>query len=134
MRRLACVAVLFLHSAIVLGQQFSSVPGQGRSMVVSKFGIVSTPVAAMDAVKSELALHDGNGEEAIAMAQQAIDLWTQAHALAIVEAAIGRDTVDFLSAEVVYAGILRASGAKQEGSNGMTKNFEGTLKATRFQG
>jgi tetratricopeptide (TPR) repeat protein len=106
-------------------------------------------VATMDVVKSELALHDGNGEEAIAMAQQAIDLWTQAHgpwyfllsngyflraqalahsgdyvpairdaqhALAIVEAAVGRDTVDFLSAQVVYAVILRASGAKQEGS------------------
>jgi tetratricopeptide (TPR) repeat protein len=106
-------------------------------------------VAAMDAVKSALALHDGNGEEAISMAQQAIDLWTQAHgpeyfvlsngyflraqalahagdyaraiqdaqhALAIAEAAIGRNTVDFLSAQVVYAGILRASGAKQEGS------------------
>jgi tetratricopeptide (TPR) repeat protein len=106
-------------------------------------------VAAMDAVKSALALHDGNGEEAISMAQQAIDLWTQAHgpgyfllsngyllraqalahsgdyvpairdaqhALAIVEAAVGRDTLDFLSAQVAYAGILRASGAKQEGS------------------
>jgi tetratricopeptide (TPR) repeat protein len=106
-------------------------------------------VATMDAVKSGLALHDGNGEEAIAMAQQAIDLWTQTHgpgyfllsngyflraqalahsgdyapairdaqhALAIVEAAVGRGTVDFLSAQVVYAGILRASGAKQEGS------------------
>jgi tetratricopeptide (TPR) repeat protein len=106
-------------------------------------------VATMDVVRSGLALHDGNGEEAIAMAQQAIDLWTQAHgpwyfllsngyflraqalahsgdyepairdaqhALAIVEAAIGRGTVDFLSAQIVYAGILRASGAKQEGS------------------
>jgi hypothetical protein len=38
------------------------------------------------------------------------------HALAIVEAVNGRDTVDFLSAQIVYAGILRASGAKQEGS------------------
>jgi tetratricopeptide (TPR) repeat protein len=106
-------------------------------------------VAAMDAVKSALALHDGNGEEAISMAQQAIDLWTQAHgpgyfllsngyllraqalahagdyvraiqdaqhALAIAEVAIGRNTIDFLSAQVVYARILRASGAKQEGS------------------
>ena len=43
MRRFACVAALFLHSVVVLGQHFSSVPGQGRSMVVSKFGIVSTP-------------------------------------------------------------------------------------------
>jgi tetratricopeptide (TPR) repeat protein len=106
-------------------------------------------VATMDVVKSGLALHDGNGEQAIAMAQHAIDLWTQAHgpwyfllsngyflraqalahsgdyvpairdaqhALAIVEAAVGRGTVDFLSAQIVYAGILRASGAKQEGS------------------
>jgi tetratricopeptide (TPR) repeat protein len=106
-------------------------------------------VAALDAVKSGLALHDGNAKEAIAMAQQAIDLWTQAHgpwyflvsngyllraqalahagdyvpairaaqhALAIVEAVNGRDTVDFLGAQIVYAGILRASGAKQEGS------------------
>jgi tetratricopeptide (TPR) repeat protein len=106
-------------------------------------------LAALDAVKSRLALHDSNGAEAIAMAQQAIDLWTQAHgpgcfmlstgyflraqalaqsgdyvpairdaqhALAIVEAATGRDTVDFLSAQVVYARILRASGSKQEGS------------------
>jgi tetratricopeptide (TPR) repeat protein len=116
-------------------------------------------VAAMDAVKSGLALHDGNGEEAIAMAQQAIDLWTQAHgpgyfllsngyllraqalahagdyvraiqdaqhALAIVEAAIGRNTVDFLSAQVAYAGILRTSGAKQEGSR-MAKEASGAL-------
>jgi tetratricopeptide (TPR) repeat protein len=106
-------------------------------------------LAAVDAVKSGLALHDGDHEEAIAMAQQAIDLWTRAHgsgyfllsngyllraqalahageyvramrdaqtALAIVEAAIGRNTIDFLSAQVVYARILRASGAKQEGS------------------
>jgi tetratricopeptide (TPR) repeat protein len=103
----------------------------------------------VDAVKSGLALHDGDHDEAIATAQQAIDLWTRAHgpgyfllsngyllraqvlahsgdyvpairdaqhALAIVEAAVGRDTVDFLSAQVVYARILRASGAKQEGS------------------
>ena len=106
-------------------------------------------LAAMDLVKSKLALHVGNGEEAVAMAQHAIDLWTQAHgpgyimlsdgyllralalvhsgnyvpairdaqhALALVEAGIGRETIDFLKAEVAYAGILRASGAKQEGS------------------
>ena len=93
------------------------------------------------------------------MAQQAIDLWTQAHgpgyfllsngyllraqalahagdyvraiqdaqhALAIVEAAIGRNTVDFLSAQVAYAGILRTSGAKQEGSR-MAKEASGAL-------
>jgi tetratricopeptide (TPR) repeat protein len=106
-------------------------------------------LAAVAAVKSALALHDGHGEEAIAMAQQAIDLWTQAHgpgyfllsngyllraqalansgdyvrairdaqhALALAETAIGRNTIDFLTAEGVYARILQASGAKQEGS------------------
>jgi tetratricopeptide (TPR) repeat protein len=106
-------------------------------------------LAAMDLVKSGLALHVGNSEEAIARSQQAIDLWIQAHgpgyfllsngyllraqalvhagdyvaairdaqhALAIIQAVNGRDTVDFLSAQIVYAGILRASGAKQEGS------------------
>ena len=43
MKRFACIAVLLLNSLTVLAQQFSSVPGQGRSMVVTKFGIVSTP-------------------------------------------------------------------------------------------
>ena len=106
-------------------------------------------LAALDAVKSTLSLHDGNGGDAISMAQQAIDLWTRAHgpgypllsngyllraralahsgdyvlairdaqhALAIVETALGRNTVDFLIAQVMYAQILRASGAKQEGA------------------
>src|SRR6202046_3984271 len=43
MKRFACLATLLLNSMIVLAQQFSSVPGQGRSMVVTNFGIVSTP-------------------------------------------------------------------------------------------
>ncbi|MFZ0761396.1 MAG: gamma-glutamyltransferase, partial [Candidatus Sulfotelmatobacter sp.] len=43
MKHFACVALLLLNSVIVLAQQFSSVRGQGRSMVVTKFGIVSTP-------------------------------------------------------------------------------------------
>jgi gamma-glutamyltranspeptidase / glutathione hydrolase len=43
MKYLACLSALFLSSAVVGAQQFASVPGQGRSMVVSKFGIVSTP-------------------------------------------------------------------------------------------
>jgi hypothetical protein len=93
------------------------------------------------------------------MAQQAIDVWTQAHgpwyfllsngyllraevlahsgdyvpairdaqhALAIVEAAVGRDTVDFLSAQGAYARILRASGAKQQGSR-MAKEADHAL-------
>jgi tetratricopeptide (TPR) repeat protein len=116
-------------------------------------------VAAMDEVKSALALHDGHGEEAISMVQRAIDLWTQAHgpgyfllsngyllraqvlahagdyaraiadgqhALEIVENAVGRNTIDYFSAQVAYAGILRASGAKQEGSR-MAKEADNAL-------
>jgi tetratricopeptide (TPR) repeat protein len=116
-------------------------------------------VAALDEVKSALALHDGNGEEAISMAQQAIDLWTRdhgpgyfllsngyllraqvlahsrdyagamadaQHALAIAQNAVGRNTIDYLSAQAVYAGILRASGAKQEGSR-MAKEADSAL-------
>src|ERR1700761_121308 len=43
MTRFACLAALLLQSVMVPAQQLSSVPGQGRSMVVTKFGIVSTP-------------------------------------------------------------------------------------------
>jgi len=43
MKRFACLALLSSVSVIAFAQQFSSVPGQGRSMVVSKLGIVSTP-------------------------------------------------------------------------------------------
>src|ERR1039458_3629002 len=43
MKRLRCLVVLLFCSVLVAGQPFSSVPGQGRSMVVTKFGIVSTP-------------------------------------------------------------------------------------------
>ena len=43
MKLLAFVAALLLSPVIVPAQQLSSVPGQGRSMVVTKFGIVSTP-------------------------------------------------------------------------------------------
>jgi hypothetical protein len=58
-------------------------------------------------LRAQALVHSGNYVAAIRDAQ---------HALAIVEAVNGRDTVDFLSAQIVYAGILRASGAKQEGS------------------
>jgi gamma-glutamyltranspeptidase / glutathione hydrolase len=64
MRRFACVAVLFLHSAIVLGQQFSSVPGQGRSMVVSKFGIVSTPQFLASQAGAHILEEGGNAIDA----------------------------------------------------------------------
>ena len=38
MKRFACLAALLLKSVIVLAQQFSSVPGQGRSMVAASLG------------------------------------------------------------------------------------------------
>jgi gamma-glutamyltranspeptidase/glutathione hydrolase len=43
MKRFISLVVLLFSSAIFQAQQFASVPGQGRSMVVSKLGIVSTP-------------------------------------------------------------------------------------------
>jgi Tetratricopeptide repeat len=111
--------------------------------------MIDDDVAAMNAVKSALALHDGREEEAMTAIEQAIGLWTHAdgtgyymlstgylvraqifakareyarassdaeHALAVAEAAVGRDSVAYLSAENIYARILRASGAKQEAS------------------
>ena len=49
MKRFAIVAAMLFSPVIVPAQQFSSVPGQGRSMVVTKFGIV------LDAAVSGLA-------------------------------------------------------------------------------
>jgi tetratricopeptide (TPR) repeat protein len=111
--------------------------------------MIDDDVAAMDALRSVLALHDGREEEARSSIEQAIDLWTHAHepgyymlgtaylvraqvlaksgeyaraisdaqhALAISEAAIGRNSIAYLSAANVYAQILQASGKKGEAS------------------
>jgi gamma-glutamyltranspeptidase/glutathione hydrolase len=64
MRRFAGLAILFLHSVIVLAQQFSSVPGQGRSMVVSKFGIVSTPQFLASQAGAHILEQGGNAIDA----------------------------------------------------------------------
>jgi gamma-glutamyltranspeptidase / glutathione hydrolase len=64
MRRFACVALLFLHSVILPAQQFSSVPGQGRSMVVSKFGIVSTPQFLASQAGAHILEEGGNAIDA----------------------------------------------------------------------
>jgi len=64
MNRLACLAVLFLCSAVVPAQQFSSVPGQGRSMVVSKFGIVSTPQFLASQAGAHILEEGGNAIDA----------------------------------------------------------------------
>src|SRR5258708_2939037 len=49
---------------IVLAQQFSSVPGQGRSMVVSKFGIVSTPQFLASQAGAHILEEGGNAIDA----------------------------------------------------------------------
>jgi gamma-glutamyltranspeptidase / glutathione hydrolase len=64
MRRFACVAALFLHSVMAPAQQFSSVPGQGRSMVVSKFGIVSTPQFLASQAGAHILEEGGNAIDA----------------------------------------------------------------------
>ena len=64
MKRFACLAVLFLQSVIMPAQQFSSVPGQGRSMVVSKFGIVSTPQFLASQAGAHILEQGGNAIDA----------------------------------------------------------------------
>ena len=64
MKRFVCLAVLFLQSVIVLAQQFSSVPGQGRSMVVSKLGIVSTPQFLASQAGAHILEEGGNAIDA----------------------------------------------------------------------
>src|SRR6201999_3421122 len=64
MTRFACLAALFLPSMIVPAQQFSSVPGQARSMVVSKFGIVSTPQFLASQAGAHILEQGGNAIDA----------------------------------------------------------------------
>jgi gamma-glutamyltranspeptidase/glutathione hydrolase len=64
MRRFAFLVALFFHSVIVPAQQFSSVPGQGRSMVVSKFGIVSTPQFLASQAGAHILEEGGNAIDA----------------------------------------------------------------------
>jgi gamma-glutamyltranspeptidase / glutathione hydrolase len=64
MTRFACLAALLLHSLIGVPQQFSSVSGQGRSMVVSKFGIVSTPQFLASQAGAHILEEGGNAIDA----------------------------------------------------------------------
>lgn len=64
MTRFACLAALLLHSLMVPAQQLSSVPGQGRSMVVSKFGIVSTPQFLASQAGAHILEQGGNAIDA----------------------------------------------------------------------
>jgi gamma-glutamyltranspeptidase / glutathione hydrolase len=64
MRHFVCLALLLLQSMIVPAQQFSSVPGQARSMVVSKFGIVSTPQFLASQAGAHILEEGGNAIDA----------------------------------------------------------------------
>src|ERR1700744_4095815 len=64
MKRFACLAVLLVQSMIMMAQQFNSVPGQGRSMVVSKFGIVSTPQFLASQAGAHILEEGGNAIDA----------------------------------------------------------------------
>ncbi len=63
MKRLACLA-LALCCGVAAAQQFKSVPGQGRSMVVSKFGIVSTPQFLASQAGAHILEEGGNAIDA----------------------------------------------------------------------
>src|ERR1700753_1012956 len=64
MKRFALLAATLLISAVCIAQQFSSVPGQGRSMVVSKFGIVSTPQFLASQAGAHILEEGGNAIDA----------------------------------------------------------------------
>src|SRR6202042_962915 len=64
MKRFACLAALFLHSVLVPAQQFSSQPGQGRSMVVTKFGIVAAPQFLASQAGAHILEEGGNAIDA----------------------------------------------------------------------
>jgi gamma-glutamyltranspeptidase/glutathione hydrolase len=64
MKRFALVATLLLSPVIVPAQQLSSIPGQGRSMVVTKFGIVSTPQFLASQAGAHILEEGGNAVDA----------------------------------------------------------------------
>ena len=64
MKRFAFLAMSILSVGIVPAQQFASVPGQGRSMVVSKFGIVSTPQFLASQAGAHILEQGGNAIDA----------------------------------------------------------------------
>jgi len=64
MKHLASLAILLFGSVTVLAQQLASVPGQGRSMVVSNFGIVSTPQFLASQAGAHILEQGGNAIDA----------------------------------------------------------------------
>ena len=64
MKRFAYLALLSSVSVIAVAQQFASVPGQGRSMVVSKLGIISTPQFLASQAGAHVLEEGGNAVDA----------------------------------------------------------------------
>jgi gamma-glutamyltranspeptidase / glutathione hydrolase len=64
MKYFVCLAVFFVCSTVVMAQQFSSVPGQGRSMVVTKLGIVATPQFLASQAGAHILEQGGNAIDA----------------------------------------------------------------------
>lgn len=57
-------ALIFSICPVVRGQQFSSMPGQGRSMVVTKFGIVAAPQFLASQAGAHILEEGGNAIDA----------------------------------------------------------------------
>ncbi len=57
-------ALVFSISTMVMGQTFSSMPGQGRSMVVTKFGIVAAPQFLASQAGAHILEEGGNAIDA----------------------------------------------------------------------
>jgi gamma-glutamyltranspeptidase/glutathione hydrolase len=62
--RSLAAAILLSISPAILAQQFSSVPGQGRSMVVTKFGVVAAPQFLASQAGAHILEEGGNAVDA----------------------------------------------------------------------
>lgn len=58
------VASFLSISPVIVGQQFSSVPRQGRSMVVTKYGIVAAPQFITSQARAHILKEGGNAIDA----------------------------------------------------------------------
>jgi gamma-glutamyltranspeptidase/glutathione hydrolase len=64
MKTVALIAAMILSSPMVVGQISSSTPGQGRSMVVTKFGIVAAPQFLASQAGAHVLEQGGNAVDA----------------------------------------------------------------------
>src|ERR1700686_2047294 len=63
-RALAAALLLSIAPATLAQQEFSSVPGQGRSMVVTKFGVVAAPQFLASQAGAHILEQGGNAIDA----------------------------------------------------------------------